>query len=151
MNNTELVSLTLILALAAPVAGAGTYHELAERSAQRQYSAPVTMSAGVSIQRFAAPPPMLNGYHSPAPYYPLQGNSAMPMLPNGSNGMPSPRQVRWAYGQVNSASDPFNAWGLSAPGMYVPWSTPTSSWTNAQGWDWWRNRAGDDGPAPPLW
>lgn len=85
-------------------------------------------------------------------YYPQQpGNSAMAMLPAGSNGLPSPRQVRWSYGQVNASSDPFNAWGLSTQGMYVPWSTPMSSWSNAQGWDWWRNRAGDEGPPPPLW
>jgi hypothetical protein len=74
------------------------------------------------------------------------------MLPKGAaNGLPDARQVRWSFGQVNAASDPFFVWGLRTQGMYVPWSTPMSSWTNAQSWDWWRRRAGDSGPPPPLW
>lgn len=162
MQTRKLVGASLLITLLAVPAWAATYYELAERnamnSAQKQYSAPRQATAGISIQpngTSAAPafgyPVMVPAYAGPAPYYPPPTGSALPMLPVGGNGLPNPRQVRWAYGQVNAASDPFNAWGLSAPGMYVPWSTPTSSWTNAQGWDWWRNRAGDEGPAPPLW
>lgn len=162
MQTSKFICLTLALSLASSLGCAATYYELTERNAmnnaQRQFVAARQMTAGVSIQPYGASAPTNYGYpspapayYAPAPSYPLPGNSAMPMLPVGSNGVPNPRQVRWSYGQVNAASDPFNAWGLSTQGMYVPWSTPTSSWTNAQGWDWWRNRAGDEGPAHPLW
>jgi hypothetical protein len=77
--------------------------------------------------------------------------TALPMLPVGVQGLPANRQLRWTYGQVNAASDPFNVWGLSTPYMFVPWSTPMSGWANAQIWDWWRTRAGDAGPALPIW
>ena len=46
------------------------------------------------------------------------------------------------FQQVNSTTDPYNAWGLSTPFMFVPWSTPLSGWTNAQTWNWWRERSG---------
>ncbi len=75
---------------------------------------------------------------SPKPYLPLgpQAN-----LPNG-------RLQVWTFGQVNSTTDPFNSSGLSTPFMFVPWSTPLSGWTNAQTWNWWRERAGVQ---PPYW
>ena len=162
MQTNRFVGLTLILSLVSSLAWAATYYELAERNAvhnaQRQFPVAQQMAPGISIQPYTTTPPMLYGhpppasaYTAPASYYPQPGNNAMPMSPIGANGQPNPRQMRWAYGQINAASDPYNAWGLSTQGMYVPWSTPTSSWTNAQGWDWWRNRAGDEGPAPPLW
>jgi len=182
MQTRKISGLFLALILASSAASAATYSELAERSAQKRFSAPAPYPAnsGVSIQPYAAaypqpypaygyqpagaanyapagyaPPPSPGAYPyggAAGAYYPLlPGNSAMPMLPVGSNGFPNPRQVRWSYGQVNASSDPFNAWGLSTQGMYVPWSTPMSSWSNAQSWDWWRNRAGDEGPPPPLW
>jgi len=141
-----VMSLAWGVLLASSVASAATYPELAARR-----SVPYTANGnGV----FAAAPGM-NGYASAYPVnggagYPAGGN-AMRMLPNGGNGLPDARQVRWSYGQVNAASDPFFVWGLRTQGMYVPWSTPMSSWTNAQGWDWWRNRAGDGGPSAPLW
>jgi hypothetical protein len=161
MQSTRLLGLILALCMAPSFSWAATYYELAGRNVVangQRPSAPAPVSAGISIQPYVTPAPMYYGYQPPAPAYygpapqsPFPGNSAMPMLPAGSNGVPNPRQMRWSYGQINAASDPFNAWGLSTQGMYVPWSTPTSSWTNAQGWDWWRNRAGDEGPAPPLW
>jgi hypothetical protein len=161
MQSTRFLGLILVLGMTPSFAWAATYYELAGRNVVgngQRPSATAPVSAGVSIQPYVTPAPMYYGYQPPAPAYygpgpqfPLPGNSAMPMLPTGSNGVPNPRQMRWSYGQINAASDPFNAWGLSTQGMYVPWSTPTSSWTNAQGWDWWRNRAGDEGPAPPLW
>jgi hypothetical protein len=52
------------------------------------------------------------------------------------------------FGQVNSMTDPYNPWGLSTPFMFVPWSTPLSGWTNAQTWNWWRERSG---APPPGW
>jgi hypothetical protein len=163
MQSKRFVGLTLILSLVSPFSWAATYYELAGRYAatngQKQYTVPTSMGPGISIQPYPTPAPMLyNGfpppqqiYYAQPPHYPLPANSAMPMLPAGANGTPNPRQMRWSYGQINAASDPFNAWGLSTQGMYVPWSTPTSSWTNAQGWDWWRNRAGDGGSVSPLW
>ncbi len=46
------------------------------------------------------------------------------------------------FGQVNSTTDPYNPWGLSTPFMFMPWSTPLAGWTNAQTWNWWRERSG---------
>lgn len=62
-------------------------------------------------------------------------------LPNGA------LQV-WSFGQMNQSTDPYNQWGLSTPFMFVPWSTPLSGWTNAQTWNWWRERSG---VRSPLW
>lgn len=75
---------------------------------------------------------------SPKPYLPLGPHAD---LPNG-------RLQVWTFGQVNSTTDPFNSSGLSTPFMFVPWSTPLSGWTNAQTWNWWRERAGVQ---PPYW
>lgn len=54
----------------------------------------------------------------------------------------------WSFGQINQTTDPFNQTGLSTPFMFVPWSTPLSGWTNAQTWNWWRERSG---VRPPIW
>lgn len=67
---------------------------------------------------------------------------------NHSNGLPNGRLQVWSFGQMNSTTDPFNPAGLSTPFMFVPWSTPLSAWTNAQTWNWWRERAG---VLPPYW
>jgi hypothetical protein len=123
--------------------------------------------AVVPYPGYAGGPQMMPGYAMGGGYpgaagYPLGPSlgllpgagrwpTALPYLPVAANGLPAGRQVRWTYGQVNASSDPFNVWGLSTPHMFVPWSTPMSGWTNAQTWDWWRNRAGDPGPALPLW
>ncbi len=131
---------------------AATYTELAQRGIQ-----PVSY-----VQPANYAPPPAYGYAAPANYpsapyygmanrYPASPNTAMGMLPVGMNGFPNAQQIRWSYGQVNAASDAFNAFGLSTQGMFVPWSTPMSAWSNAQQWDWWRNRAGDAGPPPPMW
>ncbi|MGO8740194.1 hypothetical protein [Rhodoblastus sp.] len=70
-------------------------------------------------------------------------------LPNGpAGGLPNARLQTWTFGQVNSTTDPFNSAGLSTPYMFVPWSTPLSAWSNAQTWNWWRERAGVQ---PPYW
>lgn len=142
MQSKSVMSLLSVFLLASTTVSAATYPELAERMSQR--GAPSTY-AGYGIGNSGP------AYGGVATAYPAYGNTAMYMLPSGTGGIPDSRQVRWSYGQVNAASDPFFVWGLRTQGMYVPWSTPMSSWTNAQGWDWWRNRAGDAGPAPPLW
>ncbi len=126
------LAVLVLQTLALPLQAA-TYGELAER-AYRRWPA--------------------NGYD--AAIYPANpsygyGNSMLPALPMSGDGFPDGRMTRWSYGQVNAASDPFYIWGLRTRGMYVPWSTPLSGWTNAQSWNWWRARAGDGGPAPPLW
>ncbi|NOT18462.1 MAG: hypothetical protein HOP20_10435 [Sulfuriferula sp.] len=131
----------LLLALMSVNAHAATYTELAQRGMQAvAYTPPVNYAQ-------VAP----TGYYGMANRYPASPNTAMGMLPVGANGYPNAQQIRWSYGQVNAASDAFNAFGLSTQGMFVPWSTPMSAWSNAQQWDWWRNRAGDAGPPPPLW
>jgi hypothetical protein len=140
MRTTRVISLLSALLLVSSAAVAATYPELAERAARR----PVV---GVNSNGMGANP----SYGGVATAYPAYGNTAMYMLPAGGNGLPDARQVRWSYGQVNASSDPFFIWGLRTQGMYVPWSTPMSGWTNAQSWNWWRGRAGDSGPSPPLW
>jgi hypothetical protein len=70
-------------------------------------------------------------------------------LPYGPAGdLPNARLQTWTFGQVNSTTDPFNSAGLSTPYMFVPWSTPLSAWSNAQTWNWWRQRTGVQ---PPYW
>ena len=148
MRTTRVMSLLSISLLASTAAVAATYPELAERFSKKAAPVPYYQVIGNG-----SAVPNSNGYpaNGVATAYPAYGNTARYMLPSGANGMPDPRQVRWTYGQVNAASDPFYVWGLRSQGMYVPWSTPMSGWTNSQSWDWWRNRAGDNGPAPPLW
>ncbi|MDK9697612.1 MAG: hypothetical protein OEL76_14620 [Siculibacillus sp.] len=71
------------------------------------------------------------------------------LLPFGPNaGLPGGRTQIWSFGQMNNTTDPYNQAGLSTPFMFVPWSTPLSGWTNAQTWNWWRERAG---VRSPLW
>lgn len=70
-------------------------------------------------------------------------------LPFGREaGLPAGQTQIWTFGQVNQTTDPFNQSGLSTPFMFVPWSTPLSGWTNAQTWNWWRERSG---VRPPIW
>jgi len=138
VRTRRMTGLLSALLLVSTVAVAATYPELAEQRAARR--APPTIGYGNGY-----------GYGANGTAHPAYGNTAMFMLPKGANGLPDARQVRWSFGQVNAASDPFFVWGLRTQGMYVPWSTPMSSWTNAQSWDWWRRRAGDSGPPPPLW
>ena len=138
MRTRRMTGLLSALLFVSTAAVAATYPELAEQRAARR--APPTIGYGNGY-----------GYGANGTAHPAYGNTAMFMLPKGANGLPDARQVRWSFGQVNAASDPFFVWGLRTQGMYVPWSTPMSSWTNAQSWDWWRRRAGDSGPPPPLW
>lgn len=71
------------------------------------------------------------------------------LLPFGRNaGLPSGQTQIWSFGQMNNTTDPYNQAGLSTPFMFVPWSTPLSGWSNAQTWNWWRERAG---VRSPLW
>ncbi|EEW25318.1 hypothetical protein [Rhodobacter ferrooxidans] len=64
-------------------------------------------------------------------------------LPYGQRGdQPNDQMMLGSFGQINATTDPFNPWGLSTPYMFVPWSTPMSGWTNAQTWNWWRERSG---------
>lgn len=93
----------------------------------------------------------------PAPMYDAPGTASLPpswYVPPEA-GMPFAREGRlpggpvqmWTFGQVNNSTDPYNSWGLSTPFMFVPWSTPLSGWTNAQTWNWWRERSGTRSPA----
>jgi hypothetical protein len=156
-----LTPLLALMLLSGTAATAATYAELAQRSAPSYVpqqdnaanygnaNAPRYGYAPAYAPNYAPTPPQ--GYYGMENRYPPSPSNAMSMLPTGNNGAPNQQQLRWSYGQVNAASDAFNAWGLSTQGMYVPWSTPMSAWSNAQQWDWWRNRAGDAGPPPPLW
>jgi hypothetical protein len=147
MRTTRVMSLLSVFLLAPAAGMAATYPELAERFSRKAVPVPYYQVIGNGNGPSSTAP--ANGGVATA--YPAYGNTAMYMLPSGTNGMPDARQVRWTYGQVNAASDPYYVWGLRSQRMYVPWSTPMSGWTNAQSWDWWRHRAGDNGPAPPLW
>lgn len=151
MRTTRVTSLLSVFLLASTSAVAATYPELSERLSRRAAPVPYYQVIGTGNTQPSYGQVATQAYGGTATAYPAYGNTAMYMLPSGINGMPDARQVRWTYGQVNAASDPFYMWGLRSQGMYVPWSTPMSGWTNAQSWDWWRGRAGDNGPAPPLW
>jgi hypothetical protein len=74
------------------------------------------------------------------PAYQANPRAFMPISPNGDQ--PTGQLQLWSFGQMNTATDPFNPWGLSTPDMFVPWGTPLSGWTNAQTWNWWRERSG---------
>jgi hypothetical protein len=74
------------------------------------------------------------------PPYQLNPRAFLPLGPTGD--LPANPMQLWSFSQINSTTDPFNTWGLSTPYMFVPWSTPLSGWTNAQTWNWWRERSG---------
>ena len=102
----------------------------------------------------AASGPTLGG--SPPVPFDAPGTAAMPpgwstppeaLLPMRDGGLPNGPVQLWTFGQINNSTDPYNAWGLSTPFMFVPWSTPLSGWTNAQTWNWWRTRSGVRSPA----
>ena len=121
MRATRLIFLLAATLPTAITAFAATYQELSERAVRR----PATSNGNANGMSYGQ---ATNGGVATA--YPGYGNTAMYMLPmNTGNGMPDARLVRWSYGQVNAASDPFYIWGLRSQGMYVPWSTPMSGWT----------------------
>jgi hypothetical protein len=74
------------------------------------------------------------------PAYQANPRAFMPISPTGD--LPAGQLQLWSFGQMNTATDPFNPWGLSTPYMFLPWGTPLSGWTNAQTWNWWRERSG---------
>ncbi len=81
----------------------------------------------------------------PASWY-MPPEAGLPFSRDGR--LPGGALQVWSFGQQNSTTDPYNQWGLSTPFMFVPWSTPLSGWTNAQTWNWWRERSGI---RSPLW
>ena len=144
-------------------AKAATFAELSAGPAPPSYSegAPSAYPQGILPSPYAAEPscsncapatPSYGGSAQGAIPEPLdQGGPAMmaPPMPQqrtyaGQPGAGLPNQTLrlWTFGQTNSTTDPFNPWGLSTPYMFVPWSTPLSGWTNAQTWNWWRERSG---------
>lgn len=98
--------------------------------ATRLYGGPEGLAPAMPGQRYA--PYIPPGAANPRAYLPM----------NPSSDMPHDQLMLWTFGQVNSTTDPGNPWGLNTPFMYVPWSTPLSGWTNAQTWNWWRERSG---------
>lgn len=103
---------------------------------------------------WGGPAPTWGG--SPPVPFDAPGTAALPpgwstppeaLLPMRDGGLPNGAVQLWTFGQVNNSTDPYNAWGLSTPFMFVPWSTPLSGWTNAQTWNWWRTRSGVRSPA----
>ncbi len=157
---------TLGLCLISSTGWSASYFDMAQRNAQMRVA---EQTRGATVVYLQAPPgaqainPAYGAVYQPYPSQPAyaapqmayrspgSAGGALYMLQSGPNGLPDARQIRWTYGQVNASSDPFNTWGLSGQGLYVPWSTPMSGWTNSESWNWWRNRAGDAGPPPPLW
>ena len=93
------------------------------------------------------PPAMLDapGIASLPPSWFVPPEAGLPVTRDGR--LPNGAIQMWSYGQVNQTTDPYNAWGLSTPFMFVPWSTPLSGWTNSQTWNWWRERSGARSPA----
>lgn len=151
-----VIALTFILS----TAQAATFGELT--------ASPMTangMPAGQGVGPYAAPPglpcppncylaqPAISG--GPEGMPPSNPNVANPAfipfiaahprarLPYGDYAdLPHAQVQLWSFGQVNSGTDPYNPWGFSTPHMFVPWSTPLSGWTNANTWNWWRERSG---------
>jgi len=163
-RSVPLAALAAACALIATAAGAATFGDLAagrgaapvyapEAYGPRSYpqpdsSCPSCRPGFPPATPEGAPPARLDvpgaaqapreGYTPPDAYLPF-GREA---------GLPQGRLQVWSFGQENSTTDPFNTQGLSTPFMFVPWSTPLSAWTNAQTWNWWRERAGVQ---PPYW
>jgi hypothetical protein len=138
--------------------GAGPY---AARPADRGYSGGYGPLAGYVAQAGPHVPGPYAGEEARPPGSPFSGGPEgvpplaldgpgmpPPALPTGfppygpGAGLPNGQQQLSTFQQVNSTTDPYNAWGLSTPYMFVPWSTPLSGWTNAQTWRWWRERSG---------
>ncbi len=153
------VGAILVLTLSS-AASAATFGELSSAmpgngSAQQGYAAgpyasvpsqPCPPECAVAPQRLYGGPegvaPVMPGERQ-APYFPPGAANPRAYLPmNPSGDLPHDQLMLWTFGQVNSTTDPANPWGLNTPFMYVPWSTPLSGWTNAQTWNWWRERSG---------
>ena len=164
---------TALVSLALP-AGAATWGELTSGNGNGNAngSVQVPMAAGpYAAGPYAAtpqagtcwqcsPPPVISGGPEGVPPSALDA-SGMALLPPSAfippdaylpltrdGRLPAGQTQIWTFGQVNNTTDPFDQTGLSTPFMYVPWSTPLSGWTNAQTWNWWRERAG---VRSPLW
>jgi hypothetical protein len=163
-RSAGLAALAAACVFAATAAPAATFGELAAgRGASPAYapevygprsypqpesSCPTCPPGFPSATPEGAPPARLD---APGAAQAPRGGYAPPeaFLPFGHEaGLPQGRLQVWSFGQENSTTDPFNTAGLSTPFMFVPWSTPLSAWTNAQTWNWWRERAGVQ---PPYW
>jgi len=155
---------TTLLCLTAP-AGAATWGELTSGPSmnsvpQGPYAAgPYAVSPQNGNCRQCLPMPMSGGPQGiPPSALDAPGIAQLPpgaflppeaYLPFGRDaGLPSGQTQIWSFGQMNNTTDPYNQAGLSTPFMFVPWSTPLSGWTNAQTWNWWRERSG---VRSPLW
>ncbi|MDE2578251.1 MAG: hypothetical protein KGL46_05550 [Hyphomicrobiales bacterium] len=153
------LSVLALLLAAAPAAMAATYGDLSAQPdtpppayAAGPYAEPPMPGAcpqcghpsfsggpqGVMPAPLDAPGAAQLSYTPPERYLPFSRQA----------GLPHGRLQVWSFGQINSTTDPFNQIGLSTPFMFVPWSTPLSGWTNAQTWNWWRERSGVQ---PPYW
>ena len=155
-----IAAAVLAVALSAPPASAATFGELSGAPSQGNaglstYGAgpyatsPSTVCPPYCVPGVAAGPggpegtlPGQSNYRATPYLPPYQANprAYLPIAPYGDG--PDVRLQLWSYGQTNSVSDPYNMLGLSTPFMFVPWSTPLSGWTNAQTWNWWRERSG---------
>ena len=105
-------------------------------AAQAPYGAAQPLPTGAE----GTPPAALDAPGAAMLPPPSSPNPYLPVAPHG--GGPHGQVQLWTFGQVNATTDPFNPWGLSTPFMFVPWSTPLSGWSNAQTWNWWRERSG---------
>lgn len=159
MSSIRILGLALAIGSVTPAAMAATFGELSGGMPSPgfpSYSAgpyAVPPSAGgcppycapVPAPLYGGPEGQLPGGNAMPNVYdlPTMGTNPNPFLPIDSYGrIPHNQLSLWTFGQVNSTTDPFNPWGLSTPYMFVPWSTPMSAWSNAQTWNWWRERSG---------
>jgi len=148
---SALVALTV--ALAATAAPAATFGELGAPAPYPMPAAGPYAPAPVPTCPPECPTPMFGGPEGTPPGAAVGPNvydtwSSMARNPgaylpvDGHGAGPHGQIELWSFGQMNSTTDPFNPWGLSTPYMFVPWSTPMSAWSNAQTWNWWRERSG---------
>ncbi len=158
MSTKSFAVLAFAAAFSALPAAAATYGELSGNGGNggmgQPYASGAYAPAPVVCPPYCNGQPISNG--GPEGIYPDQTNNAptpwdipAPMMAprlymplSGRSDLPHNQLQLWSFSQYNSTTDPFNPWGLSTPYMFMPWSTPLSGWTNAQTWNWWRERSG---------
>lgn len=133
-------------------ASAGTYGDLAGRAVSPR-GAPVYIPAAMGTPTNLGGQPMsfgpaVGGYYETGVYpppsfgYPFATYPMPEYTPYArSQHLPPPQLQAWSFSQLRTTTNPYFGWGLYTPYMWVPWSTPLSSWSNAVTSEWWRTRA----------
>ncbi|MGV6820500.1 MAG: hypothetical protein ACWA5T_08385 [Parvularcula sp.] len=131
---------------------AGTYGDLAGRAVSAQ-GAPVYIPVAVGPSSYPSGNPMGSGpagrsgfadgfYPPPSFGYPFATYPMPEYTPYAqAQRLPPPQLQTWSYSQLRTTTNPYFGWGLYTPYLWMPWSTPLTSWSNAVTSEWWRTRA----------